>query len=128
MRHRAPWDAEQVLTVKRLRQEGVTDEEIAYFMGRTVAGLRRAMVRYFGEEARIINHGYVVGPPIGRTMECTRLERDATIGSQVLAQAVNNLINSMKPEVVAECLGTQRSRVAGTERVFKTCSAERLAA
>lgn len=129
MRHRFPWDSEEAVTAKRLRDEGANDEEIAYFLGRTVAGVRRALVRFYGPEARLINHGYEVGPAIGRTMECIRLEKDAKLGSQILAQSINDLINSMDPAQVAAVLGKSiLPREPGRERIYKTASIQRLAA
>jgi hypothetical protein len=128
MRYRAPWDSEEAFTAKRLRDEGVNDEEIAYYLGRTVAGVRRALVRFFGPEARLISHGYEVGPAIGRTMECQRLEQDAKLGSQILCQAINDLINSMDADQVAFVLGAAPNVIPGRERIYKTASIERLAA
>jgi hypothetical protein len=122
MRHRAPWDYEQAAEAKHLLDEGVTVEEVAYHMGRTADGVRKAIFNFFGPQRAEAVDRYTVGPAIGRTMECQRLERDARLGSIILAQAVNDLINSMDPAQVALMLGAAPNVIPGRERIHKTCS------
>lgn len=54
--------------------------------------------------------------------------RKARNSSERLAEAINALIDRMPAREVADMLGKPHLAIPGTERIYKTASAERLAA
>jgi hypothetical protein len=129
MRYRAPWDYQQANEAKKLREKGLSDEEIGYAMGRTSEGVRKALYHFFGANRQEPVDRYTVGPPIGLTIECKRLRNDAIGGSQALASSIMALLNRMPASAALAVLGPPASPpVPGTEKALKTSAVERLAA
>lgn len=62
---------------------------------------------------------------IPMTMDERAYRLDAKLGSTILGGLINDLINKMSPEEVADMLGASRSAAPGTERVYRGQFAER---
>jgi hypothetical protein len=54
--------------------------------------------------------------------------RKARNSSERLVSALKRLMGQMSPEELADVLGGHRAAIPGTERIYRGCAAERLAA
>jgi hypothetical protein len=126
MAARSPWDSDEIAYARELFASGLTWAEVGERLGRTALACRDAVSRHYGK----IDDGRTCydGPAIPLTTECTKYRANCRLGSHRLAEAINQLIDRMPTHDVSIMLGKPHLAIPGTERIYKTSSAERMAA
>ena len=109
MNHGKNWTSADDDKLLFMRRQGAKNVEIAKALGRTVSAVTERT--YIIESASSNLH-----------------HRAIARASSKLCDAINSLLSRMPANDVAAVLGGSRPPVPGTERIFKTASAERLAA
>ena len=128
------WTSEEVDRAKMLFSTGMTWVEVGRALGRSASACLNAVSRHSNKI--LTARSCYDGPPIPKTMECQKREQDCKLGSAILRETILDLFcrtanrrNISLDEAAALHLKPiERVVIPGTERIYKTASAQRLAA
>ena len=136
MSYRSRWTPDEAMRARILFESGKSWEEVGEIFGRTASGCESAVNRHCRRAKTIIAGSYYDGPAIAVTKDCERYRKDCRLGSTALKDAIldaqcafaNRHDIALTDAQNLLMGGLNRRVIPGTERIYKTASAQRMAA